>query len=34
LILEYEGQAPVIDPTAYIAPTATICGDVANACQS
>jgi carbonic anhydrase/acetyltransferase-like protein (isoleucine patch superfamily) len=28
MLIESEGSSPTIDPTAYIAPTATICGDV------
>src|SRR3954469_5724346 len=28
MILEHEGVAPVIDPTARVAPNATVCGDV------
>lgn len=28
MLLEHRGLSPVIDPTAYIAPTATVCGDV------
>ncbi len=27
-IVEHRGQRPRIDPTAYVAPTATVCGDV------
>ena len=32
-ILEHEGMRPKIDPTARIAPTATVCGDVTVAEQ-
>jgi carbonic anhydrase/acetyltransferase-like protein (isoleucine patch superfamily) len=28
MILTHSGKKPTIDPTAYIAPTATVCGDV------
>jgi carbonic anhydrase/acetyltransferase-like protein (isoleucine patch superfamily) len=28
MIIEHESKSPRIDPTAYVAPTATICGDV------
>ncbi|GAA2394278.1 gamma carbonic anhydrase family protein [Nonomuraea africana] len=28
MLLEHQGQSPTVDPTAYIAPTATLCGDV------
>ncbi len=28
MLLEHEGQRPTIHPSAYIAPTATLCGDV------
>src|SRR2546429_9496494 len=28
MILTYSGKKPTIDPTAYVAPTATVCGDV------
>jgi carbonic anhydrase/acetyltransferase-like protein (isoleucine patch superfamily) len=28
MILSHDGKAPKIDPSAYIAPTATVCGDV------
>ena len=28
MLLEHQGCSPAIDPTAYIAPTATLCGDV------
>lgn len=28
MLLEHQGLSPQIDPTAYIAPTATVCGDV------
>jgi carbonic anhydrase/acetyltransferase-like protein (isoleucine patch superfamily) len=29
MIIEHDGRAPAIDPTALIAPTAVVCGDVA-----
>ncbi len=28
MILTHSGKEPSIDPTAYVAPTATVCGDV------
>lgn len=28
MILTHDGKQPLIDPTAYVAPTATVCGDV------
>ena len=28
MILEHLGKSPVIDPTAYVAPNAVVCGDV------
>ena len=28
MLIEHDGRIPTIDPTAYIAPTAVICGDV------
>jgi carbonic anhydrase/acetyltransferase-like protein (isoleucine patch superfamily) len=28
MLLEHRGHAPVVDPTAYVAPTAVLCGDV------
>ncbi len=28
MLLEHRGKAPSIDPTAYVAPTAVVCGDV------
>jgi gamma-carbonic anhydrase len=28
MLVEHRGHAPVVDPTAYIAPTAVLCGDV------
>jgi carbonic anhydrase/acetyltransferase-like protein (isoleucine patch superfamily) len=28
MLLEHRGRAPVVDPTAYVAPTAVLCGDV------
>src|ERR1051326_9227272 len=28
MILTHHGHTPLIDPTAYVAPTATICGNV------
>jgi carbonic anhydrase/acetyltransferase-like protein (isoleucine patch superfamily) len=28
MLIEHQGKRPAIDPTAYIAPTAVICGDV------
>ena len=28
MLLEHEGRGPVVDPDAYVAPTATLCGDV------
>lgn len=28
MLLEHRGKAPVVDPTAYVAPTAVLCGDV------
>ena len=28
MLIEHLGKRPVIDPTAWIAPTAVICGDV------
>jgi gamma-carbonic anhydrase len=28
MLLEHQGKAPVIDPSAYVAPTAVLCGDV------
>ena len=28
MILTHNGKAPQIDPSAYVAPTATVCGDV------
>jgi len=28
MILSHSGKKPTIDPTAYIAPTATVCGDI------
>jgi carbonic anhydrase/acetyltransferase-like protein (isoleucine patch superfamily) len=28
MLLEHEGKPPRVDPSAYVAPTATICGDV------
>ncbi|MFI9586290.1 gamma carbonic anhydrase family protein [Streptomyces sp. NPDC052236] len=28
MLLEHEGHSPVVHPTAYVAPTATLCGDV------
>jgi carbonic anhydrase/acetyltransferase-like protein (isoleucine patch superfamily) len=35
MLIEHDGRTPTIDPTAYVAPTAVICGDVAigpNSC--
>lgn len=29
MLIEHQGKRPSIDPTAYVAPTAVICGDVA-----
>ena len=28
VLIEHRGKAPVIDPSAYVAPTAVVCGDV------
>jgi carbonic anhydrase/acetyltransferase-like protein (isoleucine patch superfamily) len=28
VILEHRGARPTIDPSAYVAPTAVVCGDV------
>jgi carbonic anhydrase/acetyltransferase-like protein (isoleucine patch superfamily) len=28
MLVEHRGRAPVIDPSAYVAPTAVVCGDV------
>jgi carbonic anhydrase/acetyltransferase-like protein (isoleucine patch superfamily) len=28
MILEHRGARPTIDPSAYVAPTAVVCGDV------
>jgi carbonic anhydrase/acetyltransferase-like protein (isoleucine patch superfamily) len=28
VLIEHRGRAPVIDPTAYVAPTAVLCGAV------
>lgn len=28
MLLEHRGRAPVVDPSAYVAPTAVLCGDV------
>jgi carbonic anhydrase/acetyltransferase-like protein (isoleucine patch superfamily) len=28
MLIEHQGKRPSIDPTAYVAPTAVICGDV------
>ena len=28
MLLEHQGLSPQVDPTAYVAPTATLCGDV------
>jgi len=28
MIIEHNGKIPRIDPSAYVAPTATVCGDV------
>jgi gamma-carbonic anhydrase len=28
MLVEHRGHAPVVDPTAYVAPTAVLCGDV------
>jgi carbonic anhydrase/acetyltransferase-like protein (isoleucine patch superfamily) len=28
MLIEHRGKAPVVDPTAYVAPTAVLCGDV------
>ena len=28
MILEHRGHAPTVDPSAYVAPTAVLCGDV------
>lgn len=28
MLIEHRGKTPVIDPTAYVAPTAVLCGDV------
>ncbi|GAA2654670.1 hypothetical protein [Nonomuraea recticatena] len=28
MLLEHQGLSPAVDPTAYVAPTATLCGDV------
>jgi carbonic anhydrase/acetyltransferase-like protein (isoleucine patch superfamily) len=28
MLLEHQGKSPVVDPTAYVAPTAILCGDV------
>lgn len=28
MLLEHRGQRPTVDPTAYVAPTAVVCGDV------
>jgi gamma-carbonic anhydrase len=28
VLVEHRGRAPVVDPTAYVAPTAVLCGDV------
>ena len=28
MLMEHDGCSPVVDPTAYVAPTATLCGDV------
>ena len=28
MLLEHRGKAPQVDPSAYVAPTATLCGDV------
>jgi carbonic anhydrase/acetyltransferase-like protein (isoleucine patch superfamily) len=34
MLLEHQGRRPRIDPTAYIAPTATVCGDVIVGAES
>ena len=28
MLIEHEGRAPRVDPSAWVAPTATLCGDV------
>ncbi|GAA3472159.1 hypothetical protein [Nonomuraea roseola] len=28
MLLEHQGVSPAVDPTAYVAPTATLCGEV------
>jgi len=28
MLLEHRGHAPSVDPTAYVAPNAVLCGDV------
>jgi carbonic anhydrase/acetyltransferase-like protein (isoleucine patch superfamily) len=28
MLLEHRGKRPTVDPTAYVAPTAVLCGDV------
>ncbi len=28
MLLEHQGKSPQVDPSAYVAPTATVCGDV------
>ena len=27
-LFEHRGRAPIVDPSAYVAPTAVLCGDV------
>jgi carbonic anhydrase/acetyltransferase-like protein (isoleucine patch superfamily) len=31
MLIEHRGKRPSVDPTAYVAPTAVLCGDAARA---
>lgn len=28
MLIEHLGESPIVDPTAYVAPNAVVCGDV------
>jgi gamma-carbonic anhydrase len=38
MLIEHRGKVPAVDPSAYVAPTAVLCGDVrvarSRACSS
>ena len=34
MLVEHRGKAPQVDPSAYVAPTAVLCGDVRVGAES